>query len=164
MRLGNRWWRRSGVGCGRDARAERLADLDRRQADSAGRAQHQERFPRLQMAAMGQRKMRGAVGDRERRGGHKIHGVGDWHHGRSVEHDLFGIAAAAAQHRQHPPPDVKTCDPTAGFDHLARGFEPRREREWRLYLVGPADHQAVSEINPGGAHSDADLARPRCAR
>jgi len=43
-----------GAACrGDDARAERLADLDRRQADPTRGAQHQERFPRLQMAAVG---------------------------------------------------------------------------------------------------------------
>jgi len=149
---------------GDDARAERLADLDRGQADSTGRPQHQERFPRLQMAAMGQPKMRGAVGHRKRRGSHEIHRLGDRHHSSGVEHDLLGIAAAVAQHSEHPLPAAQTHDPAAGFDHLARGFEPRRERERRLHLVGPADHQAVGEIDPGGAHPDAGLARPQCAR
>ena len=149
---------------GDNARAQRLADLDPGQADPTRGAQHQERFARLQMAAMGQRKMRGAVGHRERCGGHKIHRLGDRHHRRGVEHDLLGIAAAVAQHCEHPLPGAQTCHITAGFDDLARGFEPRREREWWLHLVGPGDHQAVGEIDPGGAHSDADLARPQRAR
>jgi hypothetical protein len=154
----------SASGRGDDARAECLADFDRRQADSAGRAQHQERFSRLQMAAMRQRKIRGAVRHRKRRGNHEIHRLGDRHHGSGVEHDLLGVAATVAQHRDHPLPDAQTRNPAAGFDHLPRGFEPRRERERRLHLVGPADHQAVGEIDPGGAHPDADLARPQCAR
>jgi hypothetical protein len=148
---------------GDDARAKYLAYLDRRQANPAGSAQYQERFPPLQMAPMGQRKVRGSVGHGERRGSHKIHGLGNRHHRRCVEHDLLRIAAAA-QHGEHSLPAAQTDNPAAGFDHLTRGFEPWRKREWRLHLIGPADHQAVGEIDPGGAHPDADLARPQCTR
>src|SRR6266446_5717650 len=47
---------------GDDARAERLADLDRGQADAAGRAEHEQRFAGLQGAAVAQRMVRSAVG------------------------------------------------------------------------------------------------------
>ena len=111
------------------------------------------------MAAMGQREMRGAVGNRKGGGGDEIHRVGDRHHRGGVEHDFLGIAAAVAQHREHPLPGLQAVDRAAGLDDLAGGFEPRGERERRLHLIGAADHQAVGEVDAGGAHPDAHLVR-----
>ena len=81
------------------------------------------------LRATRQRKMGSAIGHRERCGGHEIHSLWDRQHRRGVEHDLFGIAAAMAQYCEHPLAGAQTRHPIAGFDHLARGFEPRRERE-----------------------------------
>src|ERR1700722_12962588 len=89
---------------------------------------------------------------------------GDRQHRRGVEHDLFGIAPAITQYCEHPLAGAQTRHSIAGFDHLARGFEARREREWRLHLIGPADHQAIREIDPGGSPPDADLAGAQRAR
>src|SRR5580693_10397346 len=44
-----------------------------------------------------------------------------------------------------------------GLDNLAGGFEPRGERELRLHLIGAADHQAVGEVDAGGADPEAYL-------
>ena len=92
------------AGGGDDPGAHRLADLDRGQPDPAGGAEHQQRLARLQMAAMGQREMRGAVGHRKGGGGDEIHRIGDRHDRGGVDHDLLGIAAAKAQHRENPLP------------------------------------------------------------
>ena len=56
---------------GDDARAERLADLDRRQADAARGAEHQQRLARLERAAVAQRVVRRPVGQQERRAGRR---------------------------------------------------------------------------------------------
>jgi hypothetical protein len=47
----------------------------------------------------------------------------------------------------------------AGLDDLAGGFKPRGKGERRFHLIGAAHHQAVGEVNPGGACPDADLVR-----
>ena len=111
------------------------------------------------MAAMGQREMRGAIGNRERGGGNEIHRIGDRHHGGGVEYDFLGVAAAVAQHREHPLPGLQAVDRAAGLDDLAGGFEPRGKGERRFHLIGAAHHQAVGEVHPGGAHPDAHLVR-----
>ena len=107
---------------GDDPRAHLLADLDRGQPDPAGGAEHQQRLAGLQMAAMGQREMRRAVGDRKRGGGDEIHRVRDRHDRAGVDRDLLGIAAAEAQHREHPlsrardavtPAPISTTSPAA---------------------------------------------------
>src|ERR1700730_4514050 len=82
---------------------------------------------------------------------------GDWHHRGSVERDLLGIAAVVAQHRERPLPDPQAIDRTAGLDDLAGGFEPRGEWEWRLDLIGAADHKAVGEVDAGGVDPKAHL-------
>src|SRR5207253_2880466 len=104
-----------------------------------------------QMAAMGQREMRGAVGNRKGGSPDEIHRIGDRHHRGGGEHDLLGIAAAVAQHRERPLPDPQAIDRAACLDNLAGGFEPRGERELRLHLIGAADHQAVGEVDARGA-------------
>ena len=97
--------------------------------------------PGLQMAAMGQREMRGAVGDRKRGGGDEIHRVRDRHDRVGVDRDFLGIAAAEAQHRQHPLPDRKGHR-RADLDDLAGGFEAGGERKLGFDLVLAGDHQA----------------------
>jgi len=127
------------------------------QPDPAGGAEHEQRLARLQMAAMGQREMRGAVGNRKGGSPDEIHRIGDRHHRGGVEHDLLGIAAAVAQHRERPLPDPQAIDRAACLDNLAGGFEPRGERELRLHLIGAADHQAVGEVDARGADPEAYL-------
>jgi len=98
------------------------------------------------MAAMGQREMRGAVGNREGGGGDEIHRIGDRHDRGGVKHDFLGIAAAVAQDGEHPLPGLKAVDRAAGLDDLAGGFEPWGEGERRFHLIGAAHHQAVGEV------------------
>ena len=111
------------------------------------------------MAAMGQREMRGAIGNREGGGGDEIHRIGNWHYGGGVEYDFFSVAAGVAQHREHPLRGMQAIHRAAGLKDLAGGFAPRGKRQRRFHLIGAADHQAVGEVHPGGAHPDADLVR-----
>ena len=55
---------------------------------------------RLQVAAMGQREMRGAIRNRKSGSGDEIHRRRDRHHRGSVGRDLLGVTAARAQHRE----------------------------------------------------------------
>src|ERR1700738_59608 len=96
----------------------RLADLDRGQPDPAGGAEHKQCLARLQVTAMGQREMRGAVGNRKGGGGDEVQRIGDRHHRGGVERDLLGIAAAVAQHRERPLPDRQVINRTAGYLYL----------------------------------------------
>jgi hypothetical protein len=108
---------------------------------------------------MGQREMRGAVGDRKGGGGDVIHLVGDRHHRSAIDDDLLGIAAAEAQHRENPPAAGQMRHRRAGLDHLAGGFEAGGERELGFDLVLAGDHQRVGEIDAAGSDADARLMR-----
>ena len=111
------------------------------------------------MPAMRQREMRGAIGDRERRGGDVIHRLRDRHDDVGIDRDLLGIAAAEAQHGERALPDPQVCDFRADLDDLAGGFETRGEREFRPHLVLAGDHQRVGEIDPAGMDPDARFVR-----
>ncbi len=52
------------------------------------------------------------------------------------------------------------------FDHIAGGFDARRERQRRLELILARRHQDIGKIDPGGADSDAHLPRRqrRCGK
>jgi len=89
--------------------------------EAAGGTEHQQRLARLQMTAMSQREMRGAIGNWKASGGDEIHCIGDRHHGAGVEYDFLGVAAAVAQHREHPLPGLQAVDHAAGLDDLAGG-------------------------------------------
>src|SRR5262249_14985995 len=58
---------------GDDARAERLADLDRGDADAAGGAEDQQRLAGDQLAAIAQRVIGCGIGEAERGGGVEVH-------------------------------------------------------------------------------------------
>ena len=49
------------AGRGDDPSADRLADLDRRQPDPAGSAEHKQRLARMQMTALGVRRDKAAL-------------------------------------------------------------------------------------------------------
>ena len=53
------------AGAGDHARAHQLAELDRREADAAGGAEHRERLAGLEMRAVGERVVARAIGDGE---------------------------------------------------------------------------------------------------
>ena len=111
------------------------------------------------MPAMGQREMRGTVGDRKGGGGDEIHRVGDRHDRVGVDDDLVGIAAAKAQYRKRPLAGPQMPHVAADLDHLAGRFEAGGERELGLHLVLAGDHQRVGKIDAAGPHPEARLLR-----
>ena len=90
-----------GADHGDGAGAEAAGDLDRRGADTAGRAVHQHRLARPQPAALGEREVGGQVVHRDRRARVERHGVGqpEREH-RGDGHQLRGTAVG--QHAGHP--------------------------------------------------------------
>ena len=136
------------AGGGDDPGAQLPADLDRAEADPAGGAEHEQGLARLQTAAMGQREMRGAVGDRKGGGGDEIHRVGDRHDRFAVDDDLLGIAAAEAQHREDPAAGGQMRHRRTGLDHLARGFKAGGERELRFDRYLPAIIRVSAKLTP----------------
>src|SRR5271156_3142712 len=112
---------------GDDARAERLAEFHRRRPDASGGAQHQQRFARLQRAAVDQRVVGSAVSHQERRRLVERHGIGNGDatarlHGDFLRHAApprRGEHALTRLHVRHPLAD--------GLDD-ARDLATRRER------------------------------------
>jgi hypothetical protein len=78
----------------------------------------------------------------------EIHRRRDRHYRGSVEHDLLGVAAPGAQHREDALSDPQVADGRAALDDLAGGFKPGRKGEWRLDLVAAANHQRVGKLTP----------------
>jgi hypothetical protein len=145
------------AGGGDDARAQRLANLDRGQPDPAGSAEHQQGLARLQPSTMGQGRMRGAVGHRKAGGGDKIHRIRDRHHGGGRHHDLLGKGIAMGR-RHHPLTNPQPLDVAADFGDLAGDFEAWNEGKRRPDLILAGDLQGIGEAEAAGTHANAHLA------
>ena len=120
------------AGGGDDARAHGLADLDRGEADAAGRAQHQQRLARLEPTLPADRHVARDVGDGEGAGLGEAHAVGIGEGLRLRRHRVLG-EAAIGQDRHHPIArlEARHVRP-AGRDH-AGGLQPRAERQRRAW-------------------------------
>ena len=145
---------------GDHARAQRPAAFDGREADAAGGAVHHERLARLQATGPAERAIGGAVGDREPGGGHVVHCGGQADDVLDRAHRRLG-EAAVAQRRHHPVARGEAGDAGAAGVDAAGDLHARHERQRRLLLVLAPDDQRVGEVEPGRAHPDAHLARPR---
>src|SRR5690606_2025868 len=69
---------------------------------------------------------------------------------------------AVAGGGHHAVADLDVADLLADFGDLAGTFHAGREGEGRLELVLAGDHQGVGEIQAGGMHLDAHVARAEC--
>ena len=79
---------------------DRLAALDRGQADAAAGAVHQQRLAGMQVGPPAQRAVGRAVGDGETGGGDVVHVVRQRHHVVGAGHRLLG-EGAVTDHGQH---------------------------------------------------------------
>ncbi len=134
------------------------AQLDGRQPDAAGRAEHQQRLALLQLGPLAERVVRRAVGEQEARRHVERQGVGDGRHDRRRRHQVLGEGAVARE-REHAVAhrDVRRPLPH-GVDDAGR-LAARRERQLGLALVEALDNEGVGEVDAGRRHADADLAR-----
>ena len=76
---------------------------------------------------------------------------------RRRHHGLIGIGAVAHLD-DDAVADRCALGGLADFDHLARRFHSRRERQFRLELILARRHQDVGKIDPGGMNGDAHFA------
>jgi len=132
---------------GDDACAHLLAELDCREPDASGRAEHRQRLAALEGGAVPERVIGGPVGDVEA--------------GRAVEieigrepDELVDRHGGALSRRpearvaQHPVAGRESGDAGAhAVDHAGK-FAARRERQRRLGLIFSGDDQRVVEIEP----------------
>ena len=98
-------------------RAHQLADLDRREPDAAGGAEHRERLAGAQLRAVLQRIERGAVGDDQAGGALEVEPVRQLHQPVGRDRDLLARRAVAdvgrargrpAARRSRPAPTLST--------------------------------------------------------
>ena len=131
-------------GAGDDARAERLADLDRGKADAAGGAEHEQRLAGAQRAAVAQRMVRSPVGEEERRPGDEIHALRQRQQPRGLGLHLFGEGAVGGE-GDDLVARLEAADSVADFLHHAGELAAGRKGQRRLELVLVLDDQHVRE-------------------
>jgi hypothetical protein len=149
-----------GAGAGDDARAHQPAELDRGQTDTAGGAKHGQRLAGLEVRAVGECVIAGAIGDREP--------------GRAF-HVEIGVEPGelAGRHRdaltcrtigaiaQHPVARHEAGHARRHAFHHAGEFTAWREREGRLLLIFAGDDQRVEKVEPDGGNLGDHLAGAR---
>ena len=151
-------------GAGRDdPGASRLAKLNRREADPAGRAEDQPGLAGLQVTAVVDGVIGGAIGQDE--GGGLIigHGIRNLGQPACRADDLLGHAAAADL-GQNPVADLDAGDVVSDSLHDTRDLATRSKGPGRLGLVLVLDHQDVGEIDPDGLHRNDGAARLQFGR
>jgi len=129
-------------------RPHRLADLDRGEADAAGRAEHEQPFAWAQMGAQVERRVRSAIGNRKRRGDVEIHAVGNREGERRGADDLLR-EGAVVEHDDHARAG-RDAGIGGRLDDGARRLEAGHEGHRRLDLVLALDDQRVGEVECGG--------------
>ena len=113
---------------------QRLAALDRGQADAAARAMHEKRLAGMEVGAPAQGAMGGAVGDGEAGRGDVVHVVGQ-------EDDVVGPGdgllgeGAMVDDGQHALARLEPAHAGADGLDLAGELQPGREGQRRLFLV-----------------------------
>ena len=141
---------------GDDRGAHRLAALDRREADAAGRTVDDQRLARVQVGPPAQGAIGRAVGDREAGGGRVVHRRRAAGRRRPRGRPPASAKPPRSRTAMHPLARLEAGDAGAHGLDLARDLEPGRERQRRLLLVLAAQHQGVGEVHarrraPGSA-------------
>src|SRR5579883_1781069 len=145
---------------GDHARAERLADLNRRHSHSARPGMHQQPFAGSQHGAMRQGKVGGVVNDRHSRGFLETHFFRDRKNMGERRNRAFRESAALG-HRRNTIARAKLRNALAQGVHHARNFRSGGERKRRLHLIFSLDLQNIEKIQRGGVIANANLAPPR---
>ncbi len=148
---------------GDHARAECLPDLNRRDADPAGGAEHEQRLAGFQLAAIAQPEIRRRVGEPERGRLREIHS------GRQRQQPpRFGFhffrERAVRRDCHHAIAGLESIHAVARRFDDARDFATGREGERRLDLILVLDDQDVGEIHARGLHRNHDFAGTRRRR
>src|SRR5664279_1283097 len=118
---------------------------------------YQQHLAGLKLAAIDQRVIGCAVGGEKCRALGVVEARWQRHQLRRRNHGLVGISAVP-QLEDDLVADGKAPCRAVDLDHVARGFHPRRERQWRLELILARRHQDVGKIDPSGMNGDAHLA------
>src|SRR6185369_1738041 len=108
------------------ARAHRLPELDRGEADATGRTEDEERFPGTELRAILQRVMRGAVREEKRGRGHEVHRIGNREHARGIDEKLLREPAPPGR-ADHAIADLESGDALADRLHDAGNLAAGRE-------------------------------------
>ena len=137
--------------------AERLGQLDRGQADAAGRAEHQHGLARRDPAAVLQREIGGVVNQRHRRGfverqrRRQLDALALRHHREFGE-------AGRLRHQQRVVAGLEFRHAVADRrDHADRQLAGN-ERQRRLELVAAAHHHQIDEVDRDRARLEQHLA------
>ena len=148
---------------GDHARAQDFPDLDRGQADAAGRPEDEQRLAGCERGAVDERVLRRAVGEPERGGCREIH------RGRNgKEAARFGChffrEGAVARDRHHAIARLERRHAVADRLDDARQLAPRRKGQRRLHLILVLDDQDVGEVDTRRLHCNHHFARTRHRR
>ena len=150
--------------CGRDhGCAQALADLHRREPDTAGGAQHQQRLALGQRRAPDERVVAGAIDHGKGRSDVERHRIGDRNDGGGRRHHLLGHTAVGAID-EHAGAGCRPVRAGSEFRNRARAFEAGAEGEGRPDLILAFDQEEIGEVHTDRGDGDAHLARPERGR
>ena len=116
---------------------------------------HQQHLARLKPAAIDQRMIGRAVAGQKRRTLGVVERRRQFHELRRRGDGFVGIGAVP--HLDDDPVADRDARRLIHLDHIAGGFDARRERQRRLELILARRHQNVGKIDAGGADGDAHL-------
>jgi hypothetical protein len=142
---------------GEHARTQCLADFDCRQSDTAGRAQYEQTLAGLELCALDECVIRGAVVDEKTRSGGHRHRVGQGNE-RGRIGDALLCKSALPRDDQHSRTDFDASNVRPDFGHDAGDFIAGREGHFRLDLILAGHHQRVGKTESDGMHANAHLA------
>ena len=142
---------------GHDAAAIGLRQFDRRQADAARCAEHEDGFALLDIAAVLQAVDRGAIGHQQRAGFYQVDPLGYLEQPFGRHRDLF-LQPAIADAAHHAVTNGEAFDALAQCLDRARDLATRSKRAGRLELVHVADNQRVGKIDGTGSDLDQHFA------
>jgi hypothetical protein len=141
--------------------AERGSHVDRGEPDPAAGPQDKHPLPRPHGGPPGQREQHRGVTLYRRRGHLARHRVRQRYDRAGRQHPVGGVSAQAEPAPHHPAATGQAGHAVPGAKHLPGRGQARGERQRRLDLVKPADHQPVDEAHARGACPDQDLAGTR---
>ncbi len=117
---------------------------------------HEQHFARLNLAAIDQSMMGGAVRGQERCAFCIVEVRGQRHQLRRRNDGLIGISAVAHLH-DNPVAHHDAGNAVGNLGHLPGRFHSGREGQLGLELIFAGRHQYIGKIDPGGMHGDAHL-------
>src|SRR5262249_44838111 len=145
---------------GNDPRFHDAAQLDRRQADPAGSAEHRQIFFRAKARPMLERVICGPVGDGESRRAIEFETGWELHNTPARQGDAFGRGIEIAVTQDAVAGLEPSYTGAYAFNHACE-LAAWGERECRLRLVFSSNDQGVEEIQSRCFNSDDYLTRTR---